>query len=284
MARGGGVGFTTSWDLQRVYRGDRIANMMSNLFVVPLDGSAEPPVNQVALTPPTAPAPAAPAPSPPPVVAIPSPPKVGGGTRTGFFIASKRMLTNAHVVEGCEQVTVAVGQLKGGGRVLARDKVNDLALIETENPGEVVAKLRSGARLGEDVAAFGYPLTSILATSGNFTRGSITATAGLGDDTAHLQMSAPVQSGNSGGPLLDESGNVIGVVDSKLSASETLRLAVRNNEFPQNVNFAIKSSVAQTFLETHGTAFDVGAPGDTFKPADLAAKAQSFSGIIECRP
>lgn len=81
-----------------------------------------------------------------------------------------------------------------------------------------------------------------------------------------------------------ESANVAGVVDLKLSTSETSRLAVRSNEFPQNVNLAIKSSVAQTFLETHGATFDVGAPGEALKPADLAAKAQSFSGVVECRP
>ena len=278
IARGGIVGFTLAWDSNRVFRGDRIAVLMSNLFLVPL-GAASPRSMEVALPP--APPPAAPPPPPPPVAAAPSP---QGGSGSAFFVTSKRLLTNAHVVRGCQTVTVAVGQSKGGGRVLARDEQNDLALVEAENASESVAKLRTGVRLGEDVAAFGYPLTNILATSGNFTRGNITATAGLGDDTAHLQMSAPVQSGNSGGPLLDESGNVVGVVDSKLSASETLRLAAKNNEFPQNINFAIKSSVAQTFLETHGTEFQVGTAGEVMKPADLAAHAQSFSGVIECKP
>ncbi|MGI8568125.1 MAG: S1 family peptidase, partial [Methylocella sp.] len=68
------------------------------------------------------------------------------------------------------------------------------------------------------VAAFGFPLAGLLATSGNFTLGNVTAVAGLGDDTRILQISAPVQPGSSGGPLLDYSGNVVGVVEGKLNA------------------------------------------------------------------
>ena len=64
--------------------------------------------------------------------------------------------------------------------------------------------------------AFGYPLSQVLATSGNFTTGIVTALAGIGDDSRFYQISAPVQPGNSGGPLLDENGNLIGVVSSKL--------------------------------------------------------------------
>lgn len=284
ISRGGIVGYTMSWDLQRVYRGERIANLMANLFIVPLDGSAEPPTNQVALTPPSTP-PAAPTPSSPPVAAIPpaatQPKTESPSTGTGFFIGPKRMLTNAHVVDGCDTVAIAIGDKKAGGRVLARDKANDLALIETDISNDATAKLRAGVRLGEDVAAFGFPLTGLLATNGNFTRGGVTATAGLRDNSSQLQISAPVQPGNSGGPLLDEAGNVVGVVASKL---KVLQVAVITGDFAQNVNFAIKTSVAQTFLETHGATFDVGAPGDAMKPADLAAKAQSFSGVIECRP
>ena len=123
-------------------------------------------------------------------------------------------------------------------------------------------------------------MNGLLATNGNFTRGNVTATAGLRDDSSKLQISAPVQPGNSGGPLVDESGNVVGVVASKLNV---LRVAIATNDFPQNVNFAIKASVAQTFLETNGASFDVGTVGESLKPADLAERAQRFSAIIECK-
>ncbi|GLK68340.1 S1C family serine protease [Hansschlegelia plantiphila] len=276
LSRGGVVGFATSWDSNRIERGDRIPNLMANLFSVSLDGGGD--TAQATYTPPTMPVMPAPAPSPPAEAAAPSEDKSG----TGFFVSQKRLLTNAHVVKGCAVVTLTIGQNKATGRVLARDEPNDLALIESDKASDAVAKLRAGVRLGEDVAAFGFPLNGDLATSGNFTRGGVTATAGLHDDSSRIQISAPVQPGNSGGPLLDESGNVVGIVVAKLN---TLKFALANGgDIAQNVNFAIKSSVAQTFLETNNTTFDVGAPGETMKPADLAAHAQSLSAVIECRP
>ena len=73
------------------------------------------------------------------------------------------------------------------------------------------------------VAVFGYPLSQVLASSGNFTLGNITALAGLRDDARHLQISAPVQAGNSGGPLLDASGNLVGTIISKLNAMKVVQ-------------------------------------------------------------
>jgi hypothetical protein len=281
LARGGIVGFTTSWDASRIERGDRIPNLMANLFIVPLAGGGAD-AAQAMYTPPTAPVSPAPAPAaPPPVAQAPKPePPNEGSSGTGFFVTSKRLLTNAHVVKGCATVSLKIGQTQASGRVLARDEANDLALVESDKPGEAVAKLRAGVRLGEDVAAFGFPLIGFLATSGNFTRGGVTATAGLRDDSSQLQISAPVQPGNSGGPLLDESGNVVGIVVSKL---QVLKVALATGDFPQNVNFAIKASVAQTFLETNNTMFEAGAAGEALKSADLAARAQSVAAVVECR-
>jgi S1-C subfamily serine protease len=111
-------------------------------------------------------------------------------------------------------------------------------------------------RLGESIAVFGFPLHGLLATSGNFTLGNITAVAGIGDDTRMVQMSAPVQPGNSGGPLLDQTGNVIGTVVAKINA---IKLARITNDLAENINF------------------------DTLSPPDLAARASSFSASVECR-
>jgi len=122
-------------------------------------------------------------------------------------------------VKDCSFVQVTLGLApKMAGRMMAHDAANDLALIKVETHPTAFASLRSGVRLGEGVAAFGFPLAGLLATSGNFTLGNVTAVAGLGDDTRILQISAPVQPGSSGGPLLDYSGNVVGVVEGKLNA------------------------------------------------------------------
>ncbi len=101
-------------------------------------------------------------------------------------------------------------------------------------------------RQGEDIVVYGFPLPGVLSSGGNVSTGNVTALTGLGDDSRFLQISAPVQPGNGGGPLLDRSGNVVGVVVSKLNA---LSVASATGDVPQNVNFAIKASVALAFLE-----------------------------------
>lgn len=131
------------------------------------------------------------------------------------------------------------------------------------------------------MSVFGFPLNGLLASSGNFTRGSVTATAGLGDDTRVVQISAPVQPANSGGPLLDEAGNVVGIVSSKLNA---MKLAAITNGVAQNINFAIKSTIVESFLEANDIAYTTGTSSQRLDPPDVAARAQSFTAIVQCRP
>lgn len=95
------------------------------------------------------------------------------------------------------------------------------------------------------------------------------------------QASTPVQPGNSGGPLLDASGNFVGVVTAKLNA--LLVMLATNGDIPQNVNFAIKSSVAATFLESNGVAFSTGTLGTAVPSADLADIAKAVSMPVLCR-
>jgi S1-C subfamily serine protease len=77
----------------------------------------------------------------------------------------------------------------------------------------------------------------------------------MADDSRYLQISAPVQSGNSGGPLLDQSGNLVGVVSAKLNA---LKVALKDGDLPQNVNFAVKAAILQTFLNSNRVPFQEG--------------------------
>lgn len=171
--------------------------------------------------------------------------------------------------------------IKNDGTVVAKDTSNDLALIRTQVSSDAVARLRDGARLGEDVSVFGFPLSGLLASTGNFTRGNITAAAGLADDTRYFQISAPVQPGNSGGPLLDRYGNVVGIVVAKLNA---ISVATVTDDIAQNVNFAIKASIAESFLQANGVHFLSGTVDKKLAPEDVAAKAQSVAVEVECRP
>ncbi|SEE04914.1 Putative peptidoglycan binding domain-containing protein [Rhizobiales bacterium GAS191] len=201
---------------------------------------------------------------------------------TGFFVSAQgHVLTNAHVVNGCSSIQVPGPNGLTSVRLIAKDQTNDLALLKSDLSPTKFAQLRTGVRLGESVAAFGYPLLGVLSTTGNFTLGNVTSLTGLNDDTRYLQISTPVQPGNSGGPLLDASGNFVGVVSAKLDA--LLVMVATNGDIPQNVNFAIKSSVAATFLESNGVSFSAGVPGPTIAPADLADQAKAISMPVLCK-
>ena len=219
--------------------------------------------------------PVAPAPTPPP--------KSGFSSGTGFFVSEAgHFVTNAHVVKDCTDIAVKTddGAISTADRV-ATDTTNDLALLKLpKKPARIVA-LRVGARLGEGVEAFGFPHTELLASAGNFTLGNISALSGLGDDSRYLQISAPVQAGNSGGPLLDTSGNLVGVVSMKLNA---MKVAVDSNDLPQNVNFAIKSGTLANFLDANRVTYKVGAPAAVpLQPADIADAARAVSGFVVCK-
>ena len=120
----------------------------------------------------------------------------------------------------------------------------------------------------------------MLATSGNFTVGNVTAVVGLGDDTRFLQISAPVQPGNSGGPLLDYSGNVVGVVEGKLNAITVFKVT---DDLPQNVNFAIKANVVTNFLDANSVPYTRGSLGSpALQLPEIAERAKALSVTIEC--
>lgn len=89
-----------------------------------------------------------------------------------------------------------------------------------------------------------------------------------------------MQAGNSGGPLLDTSGNVVGVVTSKLNA---IKVAGEQGDLPQNVNFAVKASLATSFLDANQITYETGTLGDKLDPADLADKAKRASVLVTCR-
>jgi len=165
-------------------------------------------------------------------------------------------------------------------RLVAKDPTNDLALLKVNAKPARVGALRFGARQGENVEAFGYPLSDVLATSGNFTTGIVTALAGIGDDSRFYQISAPVQPGDSGGPLFDENGSLIGVVSSKLHFLSEIKNA---GDIPQNVNFAINASAVANFLQDNALRLQIGEATQAVKAPDLADRAKAMSAYIECR-
>ena len=204
-------------------------------------------------------------------------------TGTGFIVSKTgHVLTNHHVVDGCKEVRTQIPASKVAVTpVVARDPRNDLALVKLSSPVASAATFRDGrtVRQGDSIVAVGFPLHGVLASGANLTTGTVSALAGLGDDTRFLQISAPVQPGNSGGPLLDLSGNVVGVVVSKLDA---IKVAKAIGDIPQNVNFAISAAVARGFLDAKGVKYETAPSNKKLEAADVGELAKKFTVVVEC--
>ncbi len=202
---------------------------------------------------------------------------------SGFVVSNQgHVLTNAHVVNECARVSAQVlGQGEIAGQLVAKDVQNDLAVIKlaTALPQVATFRERPGLRQGEAVVAYGYPLGNALAAQGNLTTGTVSALAGLNNDSRQLQISTPIQPGNSGGPLVDMSGNVVGVVVAKLNAIAMMRLT---GDVPQNVNFAIKSGVAEDFLDANGVDYRQASSVQALAVPEVGARAKKFTLKIEC--
>ncbi|WP_245413726.1 serine protease [Fulvimarina endophytica] len=170
---------------------------------------------------------------------------------SGFAVSEDGwVLTNAHVVRACNAVLVS-----GYGRVTDRvvDTQNDLALVKVDGHFEApLAIAADKPRLGEDILALGFPLRSILADSLNVTRGNVSSLLGLMNDPRYMQISAPVQPGNSGGPLVDLAGRVVGVVTAKLNA---VAIADATGDIPQSINFAIQPNAVSAFLDENAIEY-----------------------------
>jgi S1-C subfamily serine protease len=212
----------------------------------------------------------------------PAPKAETASSGTGFFVSgSGHILTNYHVIDGCQTASIfRSGFSPIGARIVAADTKNDLALLKSDSSIKPIPPLRTGARVGETVYAYGFPLTGLLSSSGNFTVGTVTSVAGLGDDSRIMQVSTPVQPGNSGGPLLDKFGNVVGIIVSKLNA---IILAQVTQDMAQNVNFAIKASIAENFLEVNNISTSAALMREPLEATEIAERAREFTVRISCQ-
>lgn len=177
------------------------------------------------------------------------------GTGTGFFInGGGQMLTAAHVVRDC---MLLEGQKDDVKFTVTARKVNDLLDLAVIDSGRTVANplpFRAGGNivLGESVSNVGFPLSGLLATSPNLTRGNVSARAGLKGSVGLFQFSAPIQPGSSGGPVVSDTGELLGITVSTLGVARL----VEKGLLPQNVNFALDARHAAAFLKKEGVAFN----------------------------
>ena len=198
---------------------------------------------------------------------------------TGFYINENHILTNAHVVDSCDELRIPYQRVT----VIAVDEEVDLALLFDPRGNPDTATFMSyPVDFGENIAVFGYPLSNMLSYRGNGTSGIVSGLTSIIDDSQPdnlFQHTAPTQDGNSGGPVLDAAGNVVGVVVSGLNPV----LVWQNGEVEiadvQNVNFAIKFNIIEEFLEKnnvtgYAVTKDTGPPID---PTELPVKTEKFT-------
>ena len=171
------------------------------------------------------------------------------GSGTGFFISADGFLvTNEHVVRDAAQIRLVTSAGFISVIVVKVDAANDLALLKAEGRFAALPIAASrGVKLGGAVATVGFPNIGLQGFAPKLAKGEIAALSGAGDDARYFQISVPVQPGNSGGALVDEHGNVVGVVSAKLSAKAAL---AASGSLPENVNYAVKSGYLLTFLES----------------------------------
>ncbi|WP_295948268.1 trypsin-like peptidase domain-containing protein [uncultured Bartonella sp.] len=200
---------------------------------------------------------------------------------SGFAVTDDGwILTNAHVVKGCQRVEIGnTGQAED----IRFDSHDDLALIKAPAGVKTQALFlrRDIIRLGEDIIALGFPLDGLLSDSIKMTTGNVNALSGVENDARYLQISTPIQPGNSGGPVIDRHGHVIGITTAGLSKN----FADQNGFIAQNVNFAVRAGVAAIFMEAQGLKVsyaddDKGAPVPS--TADITEKATPSVYKILC--
>ena len=200
---------------------------------------------------------------------------------TGWALGSGYIVTNNHVIEGARIISIKGigGNLNTGynAEVVATDKINDIAILKITDPnfkgfGTIPYAIQQKmADVGEDVFVLGYPLTQALGNEIKLTNGIVSSRTGYQGDISTYQISAPVQPGNSGGPMFDNNGNVIGIVVAGVPGAE-------------NVGYAIKTSYLKMLIESAGLNIKFPANNTiaTLSLAEKVKRVKSFVFYIEC--
>jgi serine protease Do len=189
-------------------------------------------------------------------------------------------LTAYHVVVGCQRVHVSATGFEADAAIVAKDAMLDLAVLRTTSAVKTYARVKAETiALGEPAIAMGFPLSGVLSSGTTVTSGIVNAKAGMKDDGRMFQFSAPVQPGNSGGPIFDQSGNVMGIVLSSLNA---LTFLITSGSTPQNVGFAIKNDRINTFLTANNIKTSPGKNGERLNEAQIAERGGLNVTRITC--
>ena len=171
---------------------------------------------------------------------------VPAGSGSGFFVSSEgHVITNHHVIDGCNTTKVSFKGNQIDAQILAVDKMNDIAILKTNiKPNSIFPISNEDVSLLEDVVVAGYPLGKKVSSAIKTHKGVVTALAGAGDNYSNFQTDAAINAGNSGGPIMNQKGNIVGIA-----------VATWVQEGVQGVHFGIKSSTLKTFANSNSLKF-----------------------------
>lgn len=214
-----------------------------------------------------------------------------GRTGTGFFLGhSGLILTCAHVVTGQIRVSIAKGLYRSRVDPIHLDLELDVALLKIKDQRGVPHFIQQreaearpfrqwmGPQLGERVYAFGYPLRPILPHALNMTEGLVSAE--VAPKSARFQVSASIQKGNSGGPLVDRAGNLLGMIVSRLELDDATRKRLPDLSY-ENVNFAVRSHAIDDICRQQGYPLDKEESDTILEPTALAKFIQLVCVEVE---
>ena len=178
-------------------------------------------------------------------------------TGTGFLINSDGYVaTNFHVVDGALDIELVfpeeLNSVPYKAKVVLSDKTNDLAILKINDTNfkkieKLPYELSDDYAVGEEIFTIGYPQPDIMGTESKLTTGIINALSGIDNDNTCMQISVSVQPGNSGGPLFNSKGNIVGITTSSLNSLFMLKY---KGNIPQNVNYAVKTEYLQILTKS----------------------------------
>ena len=206
------------------------------------------------------------------------------GTGTAFLVSDRHVVTNFHVIDGANAYYIALGTVEKDlykTEVRIEDPTNDLAVLEiTDSAWRPQRHFRLAPDLpdlGSEVFTIGFPLAQEMGLDPTLTTGVVSRLSGMDDDARLLQVTAPIQPGNSGGPLLNDDGEVVGVIASSLSFEFMLE---QRGVAPQNVNFAIKSELLSPMLNSLWQTSKRPVTGRGMSRVELIEQASESIGML----
>ena len=198
------------------------------------------------------------------------------GNGSGFFITDDGLfISNAHVVEDSTRIEVRTAAGKKRATVLRVDKDKDLALLRVSLVKGSVSAVNvstNSMSLGAQVFTIGYPLVEVQGSRPKFTDGNVSSVAGIRDYPEQMQISVAVQPGNSGGPLADMNGDIVGVIVARLNDLTIMAIA---GSIPQNVNYAVKGTTLVRFLNENKDL----APGVKFGKSPNRTQEEAIQAV-----